>query len=407
VNGAKRFSIAMVAACPFPANYGSPAAIRELSEAMAERGHAIHIVTYPYGHDLPVGKAHLWRVAGGRTSRAVLAGPSIGKLWLDFLLVIRLCGVIRRERIEIIHAHNYEGVLIGIAAKLITGCPLVYNAVNLMSDELPSYGFIRPAFMAHLLARWLDWFVPLFPEQIIAVTTELYNHLLAGGVAPGRLVQVPLGIKTARFDNANPGRFREQYSLGTRPVVMYTGVNNRFQRIDYLLHAFQLVLQEEPSAVLMAVSPLTQEPDLATGQALARSLKIEDRVIWVESQALEDLADYLAVATVAVIPRPDVPGHPIKLLNYMAAAKPIVCFAGAAKEVRAMREALVVPDHDWRQMSKAVVQLLRDPELAGRLGENARIRVVGTLDWWLLCDKIELVYESLTVRTRGLRKEAT
>jgi glycosyltransferase involved in cell wall biosynthesis len=336
----------------------------------------------------------------------VLAGPSLGKLWLDLLLLIRLCGVIRRERIEIIHAHNYEGVLIGIAAKLITRCPLIYNAVNLMSDELPSYGFIRPVFIARLLARWLDWFVPLFPERIIAVTTELHSHLLAGGVAPARLSQVPLGIKTVRFDNANPERFREQYALGTRPVVMYTGVNNRFQRIDYLLHAFELVAREEPSAVLMAISPLNQEPDLAVSRALARSLKIDDRVIWVESQALDDLADYLSVATVAVIPRPDVPGHPIKLLNYMAAARPIVCFAGAAKEVRPMREALVVPDHDWRQMGRAIVQLLHDPELAGRLGENARIRVVSTLDWRLLCDKIELVYESLTVRARGLRKEA-
>jgi glycosyltransferase involved in cell wall biosynthesis len=271
---------------------------------------------------------------------------------------------------------------------------------------LPSYGFIRPVIVAHLLARWLDWFVPLFPERIIAVTGELYNHLLASGVAPGRLAYVPLGIKTARFDKADEGRFRERYALGTRPVVMYTGVNNRFQRIDYLLRAFQLVVAEEPAAVLMAVSPLTGEPDLATSRALARSLKIDDRVIWVESQALEDLADYLAAATVTVIPRPDVPGHPIKLLNYMAAAKPIVCFAGAAKEVRPMREALVIPDHDWHQLGKAVVQLLRDPELASRLAENARTRVVETLDWRLLCDKIERVYESLTVRPRAQRKEA-
>ena len=39
----------MVAACPFPGNHGSPASIREMSMALADLGHNIHIVTYPMG----------------------------------------------------------------------------------------------------------------------------------------------------------------------------------------------------------------------------------------------------------------------------------------------------------------------------------------------------------------------
>lgn len=390
------YSIAMVAACPFPANYGSPAAIRELSETLSERGHAVHIVTYPYGHDLSVGNARIWRVRDWRNSRAVFAGPSLAKLLLDFLLLIELCRVVRRERIDIIHAHNYEGVLIGIAAKLLTGRVLVYNAVNLMSDELPSYRFIRPVFLARWFARFLDWFVPQFPDYIIAVTRELHQSLLASGASPQRSAYIPLGIRTRMFDNANPARLRDRYSLGSRPVVMYTGVNNRFQRIDYLLRAFALVLKEEPAAVLMAVSPLAGERDLPASRALARQLKIEDHVIWVESQQLAELPDYLAAAKVTVIPRPDVPGHPIKLLNYMAAAKPIVCFAGGAKEVQHMQEAWVVPDHDWEQLGWGILKLLREPELGSRLGVNARNKVLNHLDWWMLSGKIESVYEALT-----------
>ena len=42
----------MVAACPFPVNYGSPGAVRELALTLSEMGHNVHIVTYPEGQDL-------------------------------------------------------------------------------------------------------------------------------------------------------------------------------------------------------------------------------------------------------------------------------------------------------------------------------------------------------------------
>ena len=83
---------------------------------------------------------------------------------LDFLLVRKLCQVIREQKIDIIHGHNYEGGLAGVAAKFITRRPFVWNAVNLMSDELHTYGFIKPRFLADWLAAALDWFVPLFPR---------------------------------------------------------------------------------------------------------------------------------------------------------------------------------------------------------------------------------------------------
>jgi len=49
-------SIAMVAACPFPANFGTPAAIREMSEELARRGHSIRVVTYPLSHAIPINR---------------------------------------------------------------------------------------------------------------------------------------------------------------------------------------------------------------------------------------------------------------------------------------------------------------------------------------------------------------
>jgi glycosyltransferase involved in cell wall biosynthesis len=392
----KHYSVAMVAACPFPANYGTPGAIREMSETLATLGHDVHIVTYPFGEDLPVEAATVWRAAYWRKTCTLYTGPSFEKLLLDVLLLMKLCRVIRRQRISIIHAHNYEGVLIGYVAKLLTGRRLLYNAVSLMSDELPSYGWIKPAFLATGIARFLDWLAVKLPDHFIAITKELRDVFLSRRIPDERIAFIPCGVKPEMFDNPNPEPLRARYGIEQRPLVMYTGVNSPFQRIDYLLRAFCVVLQGEPTAMLMVVSPLSQDPDVASNRALADSLGISPSVIWVEGQTLAELPDYLAMASVAVISRPNIPGHPIKLLNYMAAGKAIVCFAGAAKGVRHMHDAYVVADHDVSAMSRGIVALLRDSALALKLGAAARETVVKDFDWRHLCTDVEAVYEAMS-----------
>ena len=70
---------------------------------------------------------------------------------------------------------------------------------------------------------------------------------------------VPAGIEPDLFDHPEPEKFRQRYQLDGRQVVMYTGVLNAFQRIDYLLRAFAVALREKPDALLLIVSPLVSE----------------------------------------------------------------------------------------------------------------------------------------------------
>ncbi|HLW69982.1 MAG TPA: glycosyltransferase family 4 protein [Candidatus Binataceae bacterium] len=385
--------IAMVAACPFPANFGSSASIRELSKILGDRGYDVHVVTYHIGDDrLPVGNAQVWRTRYWGKKRREYTGPAWQKFILDLLMVFTLIRVIRREKIDLIHAHNYEGVLIGMIAKLFTGRPLVYQAVNLMADELPSYNFIRPAFIARTLATMLDRLVPRLPDFVIVISKELETYFRLRGFGPDRMALIPPGVYPAMFARPDPHRIRDHFSIGDRKIVMYTGVSNVFQRIDYLLKAFRTVLAQEPAAVLMIVSPLSGEADLVRNQEFAASLGISESIIWVEGQSLVDLPDYLAAADITVIPRPDIPGYPLKLLNAMAAGKPTVCFAGAAKGVEHLRDAFIVPDHDLDAMGRGILTLLRDPALAEYIGDEARRTILTKFDWEILCTQVEQVY---------------
>jgi len=303
--------------------------------------------------------------------------------------------VIQREQIDIIHAHNYEGALTGVMAKWITGRPLLYNAVNLMSDELAGYHFIRPAWLARAIARGLDWFVPIFPDRITAVSPELKQWFVKRGIAERKLDMIPAGIVPQMFDNTDPEKIRRRHGIHGRPIVMYTGVLNGFQRIDYLLRAFAVVSKQLPDVLLVMVSPLVSESHEKEHKKLAERLGISDSIMWIAPHSLEDLPSYLALANVTVISRPECPGHPVKLLNYMLAGKPIVCFEGAAKGVRHLHDAFIVPDHDCEALGSGIVTLLQDRELAARLGANARATVLANFDWRIICQRIERIYDGL------------
>lgn len=406
------YTIAMVAACPFPANHGSAASIREMSDTLSDMGHNVHIVTYPIGQEeIKVRRAKVHRAGAFRPETNAKVGPSGDKFLLDAKLLRLLCQVIRREKVDIIHAHNYEGVLLGIAAKWLTGRPLLYNAVNLMSDELASYRFIRPAWLAHGLAVALDRVTPIFPNHITAVSPELKKWFVEHGVPDRKVDVIPAGIEPDLFDHPEPEKFKAQYNPSGRPVVMYTGVLNAFQRVDYLLRAFAVVKQQRPDALLMMVSPLVSKSDEEQHRRLATELGIGSDIIWIAPHTLADLPSLLAMADVTVVPRPDCPGHPVKLLNYMLAGKPTVCFAGAAKGVSHLHDALIVPDHDYAAFGQGILTLLADPALAARLGENARKTVLSEFDWRSICVKIEAIYDELLrgrqAPTRGIAEPST
>lgn len=395
-SGKNSYAVAMVAACPFPANHGSAASIREMSDTLTDMGHDVHIVTYPIGQaDIRVRRAKVHRTAPFQQEHNAKVGPSADKFVLDFKLLRLLCRVIREEQIDIIHAHNYEGALVGLMAKWITGRPLLYNAVNLMSDELAGYRFIRPAWLAHALARALDWFIPIFPDHITAVSPELRDWFVEHNVPADKVDMVPAGIEPEMFDHPEPEKFREQYQLNGRPVVMYTGVLNAFQRVDYLLRAFAVARQAQPDALLLIVSPLVNATNEREHKALAAQLGISDSVIWIAPHALADLPSYLALADVTVVPRPECPGHPVKLLNYMLAAKPVVSFAGGAKGVSHLHDAFIVPNHDFEALGRGIVTLLQDKKLAAELAANGRATVLADFDWRQICRKIEQIYNQL------------
>jgi glycosyltransferase involved in cell wall biosynthesis len=392
------FSIAMVAACAFPANHGTPAAIKEMSEELARRGHSIRVVTYPLSHDIPITGVEIDRVGQVGSNRQVSVGPSYQRLAFDALLVFKLFQVVRRHKVEVIHAHNYEAALVGGFIGKLTGVPVVYNAINTMIGELPSFNFIRPRALATGLAKVLDYVVPRLADFIIADTEELRSFILDKGVDPARVITIHSGVRPEMFAAADGSRVRDRFADGDGPLIIYTGTFDDFQGLDYLMAAFKLVHERKPAASLLLVGSTVNPAHSAKYKRMAADLGFASRFA-MTSCSLDELPDLLAAADVAVVPRPQSPGIPTKLLNYMAAGNAIVSFKQSATILRHRETALLVESATPENFAQGILNLLDDPALAQKLRANVKSFVVGRFDWPTIAAKLEAVYAGLATRS--------
>lgn len=393
----RNLGIAMVAATSFPANHGSPASIREMSQELARRGHRVHVITYPWKQDIPVEGVTIHRVAGLGRGSAIAVGPALARPAYDAMLAFLTAEVVRRERLDIIHAHNYEGAAAGWAAKVMTGRPLLWNSVTNMVDELPSYGFLRPVGAARGIGRALDWVAPRLADRITVVTQDLRQFYRSGGIPDERIHVVPPGVHEGMFERMDGARIRAELGLGDRPVVIYTGVLNEFQGVENLLEGCARAFRTDTEARLVLMGNIVTRAQRDRIIAHLGRLGIAARTVLCGDRPLSDLPHFLAAADVAVVPRPNSPGFPVKLLNYMVAGKAIVAAAGSAKNVEHERNGLVVPNGDAIAMGAAIARLLADPAMRAHLGAEARRTIPGRYDWASIASSLEAIYDLLLV----------
>jgi 1,2-diacylglycerol 3-alpha-glucosyltransferase len=393
------YSIAMVAACPFPANHGTPAAIKEMSEELARRGHSIRVITYPLRDDIPVAGIEIDRVGHVGRNREVNVGPSYQRLGFDAMLAIKLFQIVRRHEIDVIHAHNYEAMLIGGVIGWLTGVPVIYNAINTMIDELPSYNFIRPRVLATGLAKLLDYVVPRMADMIIADTEELRSFILDQGIEPERVVTIHSGVRPEMFQGGDGARVRERFAVGDAPLILYTGTFDEFQGLGYLMAAFRIVREHKPTARLLLVSSTITRAHRAKYQAMATELGFASHFS-IASSTLDELPNFLAAADVAVVPRPNSPGIPTKLLNYMAAGTPIVSFRRSATILQHRMSGFLVEPVTATNFAQGILTVLDQPTLAQNMRANVKSLVLQRFDWSSIAMQVETVYGRVAGKSR-------
>ncbi len=357
--------VALAIAGPYPALRGSQVLVRQLARGLRARGHEVLVVTYG-------------RRLAGRP------GPHPARLLFDAALTLRLWRRVRSAAVDVIHAHNYEAALAGLVVARASGRPLVYHGHSALAEELPTYarGAVLRAALGRM-GRLLDGVVPRRADFCIAVTEELGARLRQSGVAAAHLACIAPAGMPEEVARGIAGRPR-----AGAPLVCYAGNLDGYQNLGFLLDVFARVRARVPAAKLV----------LVTHEQATAALRAAPGVEVLRVRSFAEVRRRLAAAHVAVCPRTERSGFPMKLLNYMAAGKAIVAAAGSAKGLEDGVTGRIVPDGDAAAFAAAIVELLADPAARARLGAAARRAVENPAAWERVLERIEAIYREVLAR---------
>jgi glycosyltransferase involved in cell wall biosynthesis len=263
----------------------------------------------------------------------------------------------------------------------------------MLASELAYYPLGLPAGFKRFIGRTLDRWIPKLADHTVTVTETIRDKLVADcGMKPERVAVVANGVEVDHFDPAAQApRAPRDYR-----ALIFTGNLAEYQGIDHLLRAFARAARRIPDARLRIASDSSFEPY----EALARGLGIRERIDLIVSPTFAQLPRLLADADIAVNPRVDCDGVPVKLLNYMAAARPVVSFDSSAPGVRHGATGWLAPGGDDDALGDGMVTLLEDPALAARLGAAARRQVVEHSSW----DHAARICEDVYAKLLGARR---
>jgi glycosyltransferase involved in cell wall biosynthesis len=312
---------------------------------------------------------------------------------LDPLLAGKAGRLLGELAFDAVHAHHYEGLIAALyARRRRPRLPVIYDAHTLLASELPFYRLPVPARAAAAIGNWFDTKLPRRADHIIAVTERMRAWLTtAGGAGAAGVSLIPNGVEHEHFgmqDSASPGAGSPKG--GGAPTIVFAGNLAEYQGIDLLLQSFVRLRHGFPDARLVLVT----DSDPAELMQRVAGLGLAGCVSTVAAD-YPGLPARLAEADVLVNPRPTCEGVPQKLLNYMAAGRPIVSFAGSAALLEHERTALLVPDGNVEGFAEAMARVLREPELGQRLGRIARETVIAAHGWPQVAEKVEAVYARL------------
>jgi glycosyltransferase involved in cell wall biosynthesis/predicted ATP-grasp superfamily ATP-dependent carboligase len=277
---------------------------------------------------------------------------------VDLGFVMWLARLLRREGIDVVHAHNATAFFYGaLATRFVPGVRFLYTEHD-------------RAFPSPLRERGLHTVLARTPNAVVTVSETLKESLEQYECFPASRVQVIKNGVQLSPPTRTRTEVRVELDLADRPTVGIVARLAPVKNHAYLLRSWTRVLEHVPDAVLLVVGNGPEEPAL---RRLASELHLGDSVRFLGFR--RDVPEILSSLDVFVLSSSS-EGLSLTLLEASSLALPIVAtqVGGNPEVVRNGENGILVPSEDEPAMAQALETLLLDPALRNRLGVAARDR---------------------------------
>src|SRR5687768_4334032 len=143
--------ILMIAPEPFFEPRGTPFSEYHRIRALAELGHTVDLVTYPFGRDVSIPGLRVFRCIRPPFIHDVRIGPSLAKIPLDVALTLTAIRRALSERYDVVHSHE-EGSVVGVMLAWLLGVPHLYDMHSSLPQQLTNFSFTRSSVLNRIFA---------------------------------------------------------------------------------------------------------------------------------------------------------------------------------------------------------------------------------------------------------------
>ncbi len=377
---------------PFFRIRGTPINVRNMVTALGEAGHQVDLLCYPYGGNLDIKNVKIIRTARFPGIRDVKVGPSLAKVPLDTLMLLKAFSLCCRNHYDVIHAVE-ESAFFAVWLKKIFRTKFIYDMDSMISEQLRYTGFTSSRPILNLAER-LESSAMRNSDFVLTVCDSLTETVKKN--APGtRVVQIEDAPIQSSFqeNHEKSHKLREELNLGEALCVVYTGNLENYQGIDMLVRAAAQTLKVEPSARFIIVGG--EEKQIEKLRRLTANLDISNTCIFTGKRPIEEMPAFMTLASVLVSPRIKGVNTALKLYTYMQSGKPIVA-TNLPTHTQVLDDTcaiLVLPQID--DLATGLLRALREPLLISNLGKEARKRVASKYSLPSFKNKVRTAYQSL------------
>src|SRR5437867_3696160 len=309
--------------------------------------------------------------------------------------------IVVRRGFDVMHAHNPPDTLFLVAVPFkLLGKKFVFDQHDLCPELYRSRYSAAEGFYTRFL-RILEW-CSLKLADITIATNESYKQIQIerANKNPSDVFVVRNGPNQMRMTRTAPSARLKGMN---KSILCYVGSLNPQDGVDYLLRSLRHLLhglkRSDFYCVIMGTGDSLQ--DL---RDLAETLQLNGCVELTGFVSDEDLQANLAAADICVDPDAssslnDVSTW-IKVMESLAAAKPLVTFDLKETRFSARHAAIYVKPNNETEFAEAIAQLLDQPELQKKMGAYGRCRVEHELQWAKVGNNLLAAYETLLVGER-------
>ncbi|MEO3875070.1 glycosyltransferase [Nonomuraea sp. B12E4] len=335
-----------------------------LATGLAARGNEVHVVCQS---ELGPASADL---LDGVIVHRLRSAPLLVHPTMRFTVPTRLDRLFAGVKPDVLHTQGHFVVgRAAMAAARRAGVPIVATN-HFMPDNLFQFVHIpdRLRTKAGRLA-WRDFSRIFNRADHITTPTPLAAKLLADQGFSRQVEPVSCGIDLARFHpHAEPKAWaRKRFDLPDRPTIMFVGRLDEEKRLDELVRALPLVLNETDAQVAL-VGKGNQRAEL---ERLARRIGVGERVFFLGFVPDESMPQAFAAADVFAMPG-IAELQSIATLEAMATGLPVVAADAMALPHLVSDNGYLFQPGDVISLGRHLTTILTDDDLRARLGKASR-----------------------------------